>query len=187
MKTIKLVILGDSSIGKSCLILRYKNDLFDENQVSTIGVEFVPKTIVIDDKDIKLHIWDLSGQEKFYPITSSYYRNAHGILLAFDLTNMESFKNLNRWMKDIYKLTDDPAMVLIGTKLDLKDKRQVRYEDAKKFAENNNINYYEISSKENLNISTLFLDITKNCIIKEDDKDKNITLEIKKNKKCCYY
>ena len=176
MKTIKLVILGDSSIGKSCLILSYKNDLFDENQISTIGVEFIPKTVVIDDKDIKLHIWDLSGQEKFYPITSSYYRNAHGIILAFDLTNIESFKNLNKWMKDIHKLTDNPAMVLIGTKLDLKDKRQVKYEDAKKFAKQYNINYYETSSKENLNISNLFLDITKNSIDKQISKDQNITL-----------
>lgn len=192
MKTIKISILGDSSTGKTSLISRYKNDNFDDLETSTIGVEFTPKKIIIDNEEIKLHIWDLSGQEKFRSITTSYYRNCHGIIITFDITNSDSFKNLNKILMDVYKFSDpNTCIVLVGNKCDLFEKRKIGYDRAKKFADDMGIEYYETSSKENINVDNLFLNFSKKCKIVYDEIqnnkfDKTINLNKKNNKfKCC--
>lgn len=192
MKTIKISILGDSSTGKTSLISRYKNNNFDEFETSTIGVEFSPKKIIIDNEEIKLHIWDLSGQEKFRSITTSYYRNCHGIIVAFDITNLESFKNLNKILLDVYKFSEpNTCIVLVGNKCDLIEKRKVPYDKAKKFANDLGIDYYETSAKDNINIDNLFFDFSKKCKVVYDENEnnkinKNIVLNKKNNKiKCC--
>lgn len=192
MKTIKISILGNSSTGKTCLINRYKNNNFHEFETSTIGVEFTPKKIIIDNEEIKLHIWDLSGQEKFHSITTSYYRSCHGIIITFDITDNDSFKSLNKILMDVYKFSDpNTCIILVGNKCDLFEKRKITYDKAKKFADDMGIDYFETSAKDNINIDNLFLNFSKKCKIVYDENhlnkfDKTINLNKKNNKfKCC--
>ena len=97
----KLLLIGDSGVGKSCLLLRFADDTYTESYISTIGVDFKIRTIQLDGKTIKLQIWDTAGQERFRTITSSYYRGAHGIIVVYDTTEMESFNNVKQWLHEI--------------------------------------------------------------------------------------
>mmetsp|Transcript_49208 Transcript_49208/g.71860 ORF Transcript_49208/g.71860 Transcript_49208/m.71860 type:complete len:109 (+) Transcript_49208:102-428(+) len=97
----KLLLIGDSGVGKSCLLLRFADDTYTESYISTIGVDFKIRTITQDSKTVKLQIWDTAGQERFRTITSSYYRGAHGIIVVYDVTDMESFNNVKQWLHEI--------------------------------------------------------------------------------------
>lgn len=127
----KTVIIGDSGVGKSNLFTRYMQNSFNLNSKATVGVEFGAKKLKIKDKSVKAQIWDTAGQERYKSITSAYYKGAKGALLVFDLTNKESFDNIDKWLRDI-KNQGDPEIVisLIGNKLDLTEDRKVSYEDA---------------------------------------------------------
>ena len=191
---IKIVIIGDSGVGKSSIIVRFADNKYDDYFLPTIGLEFSIKKITIDDNLYKIHMWDLAGQERFRSITTSYYRNAQGILLAFDIANLDSFKNVEKWLFDIYKYSgDNTKIILIGTKSDLETERKISRENAEKFAKSINVSYYEISSKTNININEVFEDMVKQIkitidiekeIVKEE-KNKFIRLHTKTYKKCC--
>lgn len=193
--TLKISIIGDSSIGKSCLIYRYIENFFDTYSLPTVGIDFYTKRIIVDDENYKLHIFDLAGQERFRSIVTSYYRQNHGIILAFDITNKESFDNLKRWVVEIDKYSDlNVSIILVGTKLDLKSKREISVEQASEYAKCLRVNYHEISSKDNINIDKVFIDITRQIKLYFDrEKYKNLEKERiiklqksgKKLKYCC--
>jgi Ras-related protein Rab-1A len=153
----KIIIIGDSGIGKSSVLFRFADDVYNDSYISTIGVDFKIKTIFINGKIIKLQIWDTAGQERFRTITTSYYRSSHMIFLCYDITDRQSFFNLEIWLEEIKKFASSTVNVVVcGTKLDLISERKVSYKEGKEFADINNFDYYETSSKQNTNIDELF-------------------------------
>jgi Ras-related protein Rab-1A len=159
----KLIIIGDSGIGKSCLLNRFADNIYTDSYISTIGVDFKIRTLEIDGKVIKLQIWDTAGQERFRTITSSYYRGAHGIMLVFDITNLDSFTNLNIWLNEVQNYAkEDVRKILIGTKSDLVDKRKVPYADAVEYAREHGMDYVETSAKTSTNTELAFTNLAGN-------------------------
>lgn len=153
----KLLLIGDSGVGKSCLLLRFADDTYTESYISTIGVDFKIRTIELDGKTVKLQIWDTAGQERFRTITSSYYRGAHGICVVYDVTDKDSFDNVKQWMQEIEKYaTEGVNKLLVGNKSDLDDK-QVEYSTAKEFADSLGIPFLETSAKNASNVEQAFL------------------------------
>jgi Ras-related protein Rab-1A len=153
----KIIIIGDSGIGKSAILFRFADDMYNDSYISTIGVDFKIKTIFINGKMIKLQIWDTAGQERFRTITTSYYRGSHMIFLCYDITDRETFTNLNIWVNEIKNLASGNVRVIVcGTKLDLAHKRQVSKQEGQTFADTYGFDYYETSAKQNKNIDELF-------------------------------
>jgi len=154
----KLVLIGDSGVGKSCLLLRFADDTYTESHISTIGVDFKIRTIQLDGKTIKLQIWDTAGQERFRTITSSYYRGAHGIIVVYDTTDSETFEHVKTWLHEIDRYASENVnKLLVGNKSDLTSKRQVETESAKEFADSVNIPFLETSAKNATNVEDAFM------------------------------
>ncbi|KAJ5070758.1 ras-related protein rabd2a-like [Anaeramoeba ignava] len=154
---IKILLIGDPAVGKSCLILRYFDDTFTESYISTIGVDFKIKTIEMNEKIYKVLVWDTSGSERFRTITSSYYRGTNGIMILYDVTDQESFDNIKFWIKETQKYAPDNVnIMLIGTKSDLISQKVIDTETGEKFAEQLGYSFFETSSKENINVSEAF-------------------------------
>ena len=182
----KIMLVGDSAVGKSTLLMRICGDKFNPSFFPTIGVDFKIKTLIQNTNTIKLQIWDTAGQERFKAITSSYYRGAHGVIIVFDVTNKDSFKNVENWLADIeeYK-SKNVARLLVGNKADLGDERQVSSEDARIFAEQMGMKYIETSAKTDLNVQKALMSLneemknefavkTKNF---EENKGKSLKLD----------
>ena len=154
----KYIIIGDSFVGKSKILLRYTNNEYNENFVITIGAEFGAKTINIDGQEIRIQIWDTAGMENFKSITRSYYKNSICALIVYDISNKDSFKNVLNWIEDCKVFSPkNILLVLIGNKCDLEEKRQVSIEEGKKVAEENDMIFFETSAKDNINIDEVFL------------------------------
>ncbi|RZF47397.1 hypothetical protein LSTR_LSTR009136 [Laodelphax striatellus] len=154
----KLLLIGDSGVGKSCLLLRFADDTYTESYISTIGVDFKIRTIDLDGKTIKLQIWDTAGQERFRTITSSYYRGAHGIIVVYDCTDQESFNNLKQWLEEIDRYAcDNVNKLLVGNKSDQTNKKVVDYTQAKEYADNPGIPFLETSAKNATNVEQAFM------------------------------
>ncbi|KAK2741427.1 hypothetical protein FQN55_008343 [Onygenales sp. PD_40] len=154
----KLLLIGDSGVGKSCLLLRFADDTYTESYISTIGVDFKIRTIELDGKTVKLQIWDTAGQERFRTITSSYYRGAHGICVVYDVTDMDSFNNVKQWLQEIDRYaTEGVNKLLVGNKSDMEDKKAVEYTVAKEFADSLGIPFLETSAKSASNVEQAFL------------------------------
>lgn len=154
----KLLLIGDSGVGKSCLLLRFADDTYTESYISTIGVDFKIRTLELEGKTIKLQIWDTAGQERFRTITSSYYRGAHGIIIVYDVTDMESFNNVKTWLNEIDKYASDSVnKLLVGNKCDLVVKKTVDTNVAKEFADSLGIPFLETSAKSALNVEQAFI------------------------------
>ena len=173
--TFKIVMIGDSGVGKSCILLRFADDKFNENFYATIGVDFRFKHISIDGKNVKLQIWDTAGQERFKTITSAYYRGADGIIIVYDITDRSSFAHIKDWLDDVSKYTDDdPFKIIIGNKCDLESNRQVTTNDIKSMFETTGIEVVEASAKKSIKINEIMEIITKKLIekaIKKKDSD----------------
>jgi len=153
-----LVLIGDSGVGKSCLLLRFADDKWTDSYISTIGVDFKIRTIELDQKTIKLQIWDTAGQERFRTISSTYYRGAHGIIVVYDITNRASFENVKRWMTEIDKYAREGVnKLLVGNKSDMAEQRQVETQDGKAFAEASGIPFLETSAKMGYLVDETFL------------------------------
>jgi Ras-related protein Rab-1A len=158
----KLSIIGDSSVGKSSLLLKYSDDIFDPYFNTTIGVDFRTKILEIEDKKFKLQIWDTSGQQRFKAILNFYIGESNGIIIMYDITNRISFNNITSWLRDIdYETAPYIPVVIVGNKTDIISDRVVTYEEASKFAKEYDIQFVEISVKENENIDKVFTLIAK--------------------------
>jgi Ras-related protein Rab-1A len=158
----KLLIIGDSGVGKSCLLLRFSDDIFTDSFISTIGVDFKIKTVDIEGVKIKLQIWDTAGQERFRTITSSYYRGAHGIIVVYDVTDQKSFDNITKWLKEIDTFAGGQVQkLLVGNKCDLVNERNVTQEQGKALAEGLKIPFVETSAKSSTNVEQAFLMMAK--------------------------
>ena len=171
----KVLLIGNSSVGKSSLLLRFVDNQWSDLFVPTIGVDFKIRTMEIDNKNVKLQIWDTAGQERFKNITASYYRGAHGIFVVYDISDTESFKNINNWLieiennanKNVYK-------ILVGNKCDLEDKRTVSYQEGKELAETYGMQFIETSAKSNTNVDEAFHLLGKEVMkLSLNDKEKN--------------
>lgn len=156
----KLLLIGDSGVGKSCLLLRFADNTYTESFISTIGVDFKIRTIDLDGKVIKLQIWDTAGQERFRTITSSYYRGAHGIIVVYDVTDIESFNNVKQWLHEIDRYASENVnKLLVGNKNDLESKRVVQTDQAKEFADSLGIRFLETSAKNNVQVEAAFFEM----------------------------
>jgi Ras-related protein Rab-8A len=196
----KIITLGDSQVGKTSLILRYLEDRFLTTYLSTIGFDLKHKIIKLDNGDkIKLIIHDTAGQERFKSLSRNYIKKANGILVVFDVTNKQSFLNIENWIKCAKEeITKKIPIFLVGNKSDLVDKREIQTEDGENMAEEFGVKFYETSCENGNNVEKCFtdlaLEITRNLKEKENsseaqnEKDKNLKISSKKGgktKKCC--
>ncbi|GER53826.1 RAB GTPase homolog A1F [Striga asiatica] len=156
----KLVLIGDSGVGKSNLLSRFARNEFSLESKSTIGVEFATRSIRVDDKIIKAQIWDTAGQERYRAITSAYYRGAVGALLVYDVTRHVTFENVERWLKELRDHTDQNIVImLVGNKADLRHLRAVSTEDGQSFAEKEKTYFMETSALESINVENSFTEV----------------------------
>ncbi len=176
----KLVLIGDTCVGKSCILVRFSDDIFDDNYVTTIGVDFRFKTMVVKNKVVKIQIWDTAGQERYRSITTAYYRGAAAIIICCDCTNEESFNNIKNWVEEIGKYTDKDAVdkMVFMNKCDLTEDRCIKKEDIDKFEKENGIKVLEVSAKTGEGIDKGFEYIIEKLIDKNDNKNSN-TLTLK--------
>jgi Ras-related protein Rab-1A len=161
----KLVLIGDSGVGKSCILLRFADDSFTDSYITTIGVDFRFRTIALDSKNVKLQIWDTAGQERFRTITSAYYRGADGILLAYDTTDRDSFDHVDSWLQEVNKYASDKTVkVLVGNKSDKGDARVVSVEEGRQKAEALGLSFIETSAKDATHIEEAFMIISRQLV-----------------------
>ena len=198
-KTCQLLIIGDSSVGKTSLISRYANGTFKEEYLATVGLDYYTKNEIIDNKTIQIKLWDTAGQERFKSLTQNYFRNAEGVLLVYDVTSTESFDNLKYWIssiKDNMKQQDmNIPLIIIGNKIDMEDSREIIKENAEKFAGENNYKYFETSAKTGAGVDDAIRELV-NQVLKQSGSDeqkqsRNNSVQIKDNggnvkkKGCC--
>ena len=203
---LKYIIIGDSAVGKSNILLRYIHDRFNEEFHSTIGVEFGAKNVQIDGKVFRIQIWDTAGQETFRSITRAYYKNSVVALVVYDISNRATFDDIKSWVEDCKRLSPKTVlMVLVGNKIDLEEKREVSYNEGSIFAQKNGMIFYECSAKNGKNVEQIFMESTReidkrikdgfydlaneNCVIKRGPDSENISLSKDKKKEnekyCC--
>ncbi|KAJ2868081.1 AdoMet-dependent rRNA methyltransferase spb1 [Coemansia aciculifera] len=158
----KLLLIGDSGVGKSCVLLRFSDDSFTPSFITTIGIDFKIRTIELDGKRIKLQIWDTAGQERFRTITTAYYRGAMGILLVYDVTDERSFNNIENWYKNVeHYASEGVNKILIGNKCDIEGSRAVSKESGQKLADELGIKFLETSAKSNTNVDEAFITLAR--------------------------
>ena len=185
----KIVLIGDSSVGKTNILSKYISDEYDPDTQATIGVELSTKNYTFDNNEVKVQIWDTAGQEKYRSITSSYYKGAHGCLLVYDITRKVTFENIDKWLAEIKLSSNNEInMVLIGNKCDLEDKREVSIEEAQNKAKLLNMAFMETSALNGTNVEKAFNELVNNVYqnnkqifhqdvnIRIDDKDKGVEI-----------
>ncbi|GMY22360.1 ras-related protein RGP1-like [Fagus crenata] len=156
----KVVLIGDSAVGKSQLLARFARNEFSLDSKATIGVEFQTRTLLIDHKTVKAQIWDTAGQERYRAVTSAYYRGAVGAMLVYDISKRQSFDHVAKWLEELRSHADkNIVIILVGNKSDLGSLRAVPTEDAKEFAERENLFFMETSALEATNVESAFLTI----------------------------
>ena len=160
----KVLLLGDSSVGKTCVLLRYCDKTFQEAHLSTIGLDYRLKTMALENgKNIKLQIWDTAGQDRFRAITKNYYKGANGIILIYDVTNLQTYENVKNWINQIREEANPNVVIyLAGNKVDVNEElRVVKTEEGQKIADEYNLTFYETSAKSGININEIFEDLVK--------------------------
>ena len=173
----KLVLLGDTAVGKSCLVVRFVRDEFFEFQEPTIGAAFLTSTVDLDDTKVKFEIWDTAGQERYRSLAPMYYRGATVAIVVYDLTQKDSFKGAENWVNELFrKVGEDIIIALVGNKLDLKDKKKTVNSNLTKLIEqfsDKNLFHMEVSAKSGENIQELFNTIARKCPTDCGYPDKN--------------
>uniref|UniRef100_A0A3B5MSX5 small monomeric GTPase n=1 Tax=Xiphophorus couchianus TaxID=32473 RepID=A0A3B5MSX5_9TELE len=161
----KLLLIGDSGVGKTCLLFRFSEDSFNTTFISTIGIDFKIRTIELDGKRVKLQIWDTAGQERFRTITTAYYRGAMGIMLVYDISNEKSFDNIKNWIRNIEEhASSDVEKMILGNKCDMTDRRQVSKDRGEKLAIDYGVKFLETSAKSGLNVEEAFYTIARDIL-----------------------
>ena len=185
----KVLLLGDSTVGKTCILLKYTDKIFQETHMMTIGLDYRLKTMTLQSgKEVKLQIWDTAGQDRFRSITKNYYKGSHGIILIYDVTSLETFENVKSWVSQIHEeISDKVVIYLVGNKIDMDDERKVKTEEGQKLAEELGVPFVETSAKSGENIDNIFSDITERI-----DKEFGNIQKVRKNisyqapgRKCC--
>jgi len=198
-RIIKVVIVGDPGTGKSSILLRFSDNTFTNSYISTIGVDFKVRTLVINDQLYKIQIWDTAGQERFKSIITAYYRGAHAVVYVYDVTDRGSFNNLDKWIKDVQKKTfctetnsSDLSELIVGNKID-SDERSVTHTEAEKYAKDRDIDYVEVSARTGSCIESSFIKLI-HMILEKNPTDptafkKSISIDennnVKKTNECC--
>ena len=199
---LKILLCGDSSVGKTSLLLKYVDDYFSDLHISTIGVEYKIKELNINGRKVILRIWDTSGQERYRSITQNFYRNANGILFVFDLTSKISFNNIKNWLTDSQDFETKVTKILVGNKVDLSEDRVLEKDYVESYAEKKEMKYFETSAKDGVNVNKAFRELAELILenkseeeIKEQYMDNskntssfNLSMEIRpkeKKRKCC--
>ncbi|OHT15521.1 Ras-related protein RABD1 [Tritrichomonas foetus] len=155
--TSEVLIIGDSAVGKSCLLIQFADQTFSDNYVSTIGVDFKIRTIESGGRQVKLQIWDTAGQERFQSITANYYHGSHAIAVVYDITNRQSFENVRKWLTEVDKLANPlVCKLIVGNKADLEDKRVVSRSEGQNLADGFGIPFIETSAKTAYNVKDMF-------------------------------
>ena len=177
---IKILVVGESGVGKSALMLRYTENSFSETWVSTIGVDFKLKNIECENKICKLQIWDTAGQERFKTITATYYRGSHAVMLTFDLTDIKTFLRAQYWLEAIHKNAPEWCqIILVGNKCENSEARVVPTKDAQEFADKIKIPYIETSAKDDINVKEAFEQLVsmviKNQVVEKVARDSETT------------
>lgn len=158
----KLVLLGESAVGKSSLVLRFVKGQFHEYQESTIGAAFLTQTVVLDDITVKFEIWDTAGQERYHSLAPMYYRGAQAAIVVYDVTNVDTFARAKTWVKELQRQASPNIVIaLAGNKADLQGKRMVDQEEAQSYSEDNALLFMETSAKTAMNVNEIFLAIAK--------------------------
>ena len=185
---IKILIIGDSTVGKTNFVYKFSEDKFSENYFASTGIELKTTSIQIDGKSIKIQLWDTAGQEKYRAMIKNLYLKSQGIIILFDITNETSFINLKNWMSQIKESCgEDIPILLVGNKIDLEDNRVINKERAMEYANNENIEYIEVSSKTGENINKALTSLLQK-ILKRADSNSNFSFTLdagtvkKKNK-----
>jgi len=182
----KLLMVGDSGVGKTSLLLQFTQGDFNVQMRSTVGVDLKVKMMKFRNKITKLTIWDTAGQERFRTLTSAYYRGAHGIILVYDVTSRESFQNIKDWLKEIsiYSTNDDVVKMLVGNKIDKSTERQVTKDEAIAFARSESMLYVESSAKNKTGVQQAFeeliekiLDVPALLETNKEEKKSNVQIE----------
>lgn len=197
----KVLLLGDAGVGKTSLMWRFSEDVFNKTYISTIGIDFKLRTIEVEGKRVRLQIWDTAGQERFHAISVSYYRSAIGIMLVYDITNRRSFENIAKWLRNIDEhAKEDVIKLLVGNKCDLRGPRAVKREEGEQLAAEYDMSFFETSAKENESIEDAFVSMAQEIMEKfvpgwvKNDYNKPKKAEItdgttrknqKKETKCC--
>ena len=187
---LKIMVLGESMVGKTSLITRYTNDKFGGRYLCTVGIDFQKKKIEKNNKKVLLQIWDTAGQERFRNVTKNYFQTSQGFVLAYDINNKESFEKVQYWIEEIKSNSEENIKcILIGTKCDL-DKREVSEEEGKELGDKYGYQFLETSAKENININETFENLVSEIMSNfQDSKRESLTLSTnkigKKKKKCC--
>ncbi|XP_067942545.1 ras-related protein Rab-8A-like [Watersipora subatra] len=167
----KLLLIGDSGVGKTCVLFRFSEDAFNSTFISTIGIDFKIRTIDLEGKKIKLQIWDTAGQERFRTITTAYYRGAMGIMLVYDITAEKSFENIKNWIRNIEEhASSDVEKMVLGNKCDMNDRRQVTKEQGEQLAIEFGIKFMETSAKASINVDEAFISLARDIKAKMDKK-----------------
>ena len=198
----KIIIIGDTCVGKSNILSRYIKDEFREDSKSTVGVELGTKFLKIKGTGAKLQIWDTAGQERYRSITSSYYKGSHGCFVVYDITNETSFENVDKWFEQAQKeASKDISVILVGNKCDLENERKVSKEKGEEKARNFNCPFFETSALSKIKIDDIFNEMVNNIfertggvkneddddieIINENDKGVNLNAQEQPKKGCC--
>lgn len=180
-KRTKIVLLGDQSVGKTSLITRFMYDTFDNTYQATIGIDFLSKTMYLEDRTVRLQLWDTAGQERFRSLIPSYIRDSSVAIVVFDITNRQSFLSTTKWIDDVRsERGNDVIIVLVGNKADLSDKRQVTLEEATAKSTQLNIMFMETSAKAGHNVKSLFKKIAMSLpgMEKENQADPNTKIDV---------
>ena len=153
---LQIVLVGDESVGKTSLLNRYIDDIFSESPGEIIGVEYRTKYYDYEGNQIELKIWDTAGQEKYHSITNNYIRTADGIIFMYDITNKKTYEGIKKWMKNSDEISNNYKKILLGNKCDLESKREVSEVEVHMFSEEENVEFYETSTKDNINVKYAF-------------------------------
>ena len=200
----KIIIIGDSGVGKSNILGRYLNNEFKQETKSTVGVEFGSKKLKVSGINVKLQIWDTAGQERYRAITSAYYKGSKGCFIVYDITSTQSFDDVEKWYEEIIKITEKGiSLILVGNKSDLESERKVTVEMGQNKAKNLNCPFFETSALNNTHIDTVFQTISEDMcnksknekslddddddydIVPKEEKIVTINTEKPKEKSCC--